>query len=106
MKKDTFHDFRRTALSNWFANGMSEYDVMVLAGHSNFDTTHQFYLAVASDLVARARRIQADVLSQNLVHFGAVGVFSEKEKKPAIVNDCQPKGYKYARQDSNLRPTD
>ena len=43
-----------------------------LAGHSNFDTTHQFYLAVASDLVARARRIQADVLSQNLVHFGTV----------------------------------
>ena len=85
---------------------MSEHDVMVLAGHSNFDTTHQFYLAVASDLVARARRIQADVLSQNLVHFGAVGVFSEKEKKPTIVNDCQPKGYKHARQDSNLRPTD
>ena len=63
-------------------------------------------LAVASDLVARARKIQADVLSQNLVHFGAVGVFPGKEKKPAIVSNCQPKGYKYARQDSNLRPTD
>ena len=95
MKKGTFHDFRRTALSNWFANGMSEHDVMVLAGHSNFDTTHQFYLAVASDLVARARRIQADVLSQNLVHFGAQGISPGEEKKPAIVNDCQPKGYKH-----------
>ena len=106
VKKGTFHDFRRTALSNWFANGMSEHDVMVLAGHSNFDTTHQFYLAVASDLVARARKIQADVLSQNLVHFGAVGVLPGKEKRPTIVTDCQPKGYKHARQDSNLRPTD
>jgi len=39
VKKGTFYDFRRTALSNWFANGMSEHDVMVLAGHSNFDTS-------------------------------------------------------------------
>jgi integrase len=101
VKKGTFHDLRRTALSNWFANGMNEYDVMVLAGHSNFDTTHQFYLAVASDLVARARRVQANVLSQNLVHFGAVGVLPGKEKRPAIVNNCQPKGYKHARRDSN-----
>jgi len=39
----------------WFTNGMSEYDVMVLAGHSSFATTHEFYLAVADDLVGRAR---------------------------------------------------
>ena len=56
--------------------------------------------------MARARKVQANVLRQNLVHFGAVGVFSEKEKRPATVSDCQPKGYKHARQDSNLRPTD
>jgi len=41
-----FHDLRSTALSNWFANGMSEHDVMTLAGHSSFATTHRFYLAV------------------------------------------------------------
>ena len=39
----------------WFANGMSEYEVMRLAGHSDFATTHKFYLAVADDLVHRAR---------------------------------------------------
>jgi integrase len=50
-----FHDLRSTALSNWFANGMSEHDVMTLAGHSSFATTHQFYLAVSDDLVDRAR---------------------------------------------------
>jgi len=38
---------------------MSEHDVMVLAGHSNFATTHEFYLAVADDLVDRARRAVA-----------------------------------------------
>jgi len=50
-----FHDLRRTCLSNWLADGMSEFDVMKLAGHSSFSTTHQFYLAVADDLVDRAR---------------------------------------------------
>jgi integrase len=51
-----FHDLRRTALSAWLANGMSEYDVMALAGHACFDTTHEFYLAVRKDLVGRARK--------------------------------------------------
>jgi len=55
IKTGTFHDVRRTAISAWFANGMSEHDVMVLAGHSNFATTHEFYLVVADDLVDRAR---------------------------------------------------
>jgi integrase len=55
VKKRTFHCLRNTALTNWFANGMSEHDVMTLAGHSSFATTHEFYLAVADDLVDRAR---------------------------------------------------
>jgi len=54
----------------WFANGMSEYDVMALAGHSSFATTHEFYLAVADDLVHRARGATAQGLRQKLVHFG------------------------------------
>jgi len=52
----TFHDLRRTALSNWLAAGMSEFDVMTLAGHSSFETTHKFYLAIRRDLVDQARR--------------------------------------------------
>ncbi len=51
-----FHDLRRTALSRWLADGMSEYEVMTLAGHSSFNTTHQFYLAVSSDLIDKARQ--------------------------------------------------
>jgi integrase len=71
VKKGTFHDFRRTAISMWFANGMSEHDVMVLAGHASFATTHEFYLAVADDLVNRARTATEQGLRQKLVHFGA-----------------------------------
>ena len=70
VKKGTFHDIRRTAISMWFANGMSEHDVMVLAGHASFATTHQFYLAVADDLISRAKVATAQGLRHKLVRFG------------------------------------
>ena len=70
VKTGTFHDIRRTAITMWLANGMSEYDVMVLAGHSSFTTTHKFYLAVADDLVHRARIATAQGMRQKLVRFG------------------------------------
>ena len=41
VDKRTFHDIRKTAITNWFRQGLTEYDVMVLAGHSNFSTTHK-----------------------------------------------------------------
>ncbi len=37
------------------ANGLTEYDVMQLAGHADFSTTHRFYLAVPTDLTDRTR---------------------------------------------------
>lgn len=70
IKKGTIQDIRRTAITMWFANGMSEHDVMVLAGHASFATTHKFYLAVADDLVDRARVATAQGLRQKLVRFG------------------------------------
>ena len=66
VRKLKFHDFRNTALSNWFAGGMKEFDVMNLAGHANFSTTHKFYLAVADDLGDRARRVTAKIFGANL----------------------------------------
>ncbi len=41
VDKRTFHDIRKTAITNWFRQGLSEYDVMTLAGHASFATTHQ-----------------------------------------------------------------
>ena len=55
----------------WFANGMSEHDVMVLAGHASFSTTHKFYLAVSDDLVHRARIATVQGLRQKIVQNGA-----------------------------------
>jgi len=71
VKKGTIQDLRRTAITMWFINGMSEHDVMALAGHSSFATTHEFYLAVADDLVDRARVATAQGLCQKMVQNGA-----------------------------------
>ncbi|MHC4557045.1 MAG: tyrosine-type recombinase/integrase, partial [Planctomycetota bacterium] len=59
VKEGEFHDFRRTAICNWLEEGMSEYDVMKLAGHADFKTTHKYYLRVRDDLVHRARQATA-----------------------------------------------
>ncbi len=61
----TFHDLRRTCLSGWLTNGLAEYDVMQLAGHSDFSTTHRFYLAVRTDLVDRARTAALTAMGGN-----------------------------------------
>jgi len=60
-----FHDLRRTCLSNWLSNGLTEFDVMNLAGHSSFETTHSFYLNIRRDLVDRARVATEQALQLN-----------------------------------------
>jgi integrase len=72
IKKGTFNDIRRTAITMWFANGMREYGVMILAGHASFATTHKFYLAVADDLVNRSRIATAEGLRKKSVRFGTL----------------------------------
>jgi len=49
---------------------MSEYDVMVLAGHASSAATYEFYLAVADDLISRAKAATAQGLRQKLARFG------------------------------------
>ena len=58
----TFHDLRRTCITNWFAHGLSEYEVMIMAGHASFETTRKFYLAVRTDIIARARKASAEAM--------------------------------------------
>ena len=80
-KRAKFHDFRRTALTNWLASGMSEHEVMILAGHASFNTTHRFYLAVATDLVDRARVVSDQVLCQDLLRTCCAPPIFPKMKK-------------------------
>jgi integrase len=55
IQTGTFHDLRRTCLSNWIAQGLSLHEVKELAGHAGIETTERFYLAVRTDLLDRAR---------------------------------------------------
>ena len=62
-----FHDLRRTCLTRWLCNGLAEYDVMNLAGHAEFETTHRFYLAIREDLLQRARKATAQAMGNTFV---------------------------------------
>ena len=54
-------------MSNWLFNGLSEYEVMIMAGHSSFNTTRKFYLAVRKDLIERARAASSEAMKELLV---------------------------------------
>ena len=48
IEQSEFHDLRRTCLTNWLANGLSEFDVMTMAGHTSFEGHDGFtWLSVA-----------------------------------------------------------
>lgn len=51
--KGTFHDLRRTAITQWTWN-MPPQNVKKLAGHADIATTMQYYAAVSSDVILRA----------------------------------------------------
>lgn len=90
VKTGEFHDLRRTAISNWLAEGLSEFEVMKLAGHADFKTTHKFYLRLRDDSVDRARQASSRALSQNLARTWRAPQFSPaQQKSPATVNDCR-----------------
>jgi len=81
IEEGQFHDLRRTAICNWFKEGMREYDVMKLAGHADFKTTHKYYLRVHDDLVDRARQATARGLCKNLLQKCCSGDFSPLAQK-------------------------
>ena len=56
IETGTYHDLRRTCLSNRVAQGISLHEVKELAaGHAKIETTERFYLAVSKDVLDRAR---------------------------------------------------
>jgi len=69
---------------------------MALAGHSSFATTHEFYLAVADDLIDRARVATAKGLCQKLGCFGTLAFVDQKRvdsrcRKSPYYNDLKLK---------------
>jgi integrase len=101
--KGHFHDLRRTCLSNWLAKGLGEFDVMNLAGHSSFQTTHTFYLAVRHDLLDRARAVLEQSEEANLLRTccapASLGTIEKSHQAQVLDGSLLTNR---ARQDSNL----
>jgi integrase len=58
----TLHDLRRSCITNW-ASALPVHVVQELAGHSDIQTTKDYYLSVPPELAARARAVQAALLA-------------------------------------------
>ena len=83
----SFHDLRRTCLTNWLTNGLGEYDVMKLAGHASFETTRRFYLGVRRDLLDRARLASVAAMESSFGARSARAPLKTPERKmPPIVS--------------------
>ena len=67
IKCGTFHDLRKTAITEWFYQGLNIFDVMRLAGHSKYETTYRFYLQVKDGLIDRARKATRHTVSPELL---------------------------------------
>lgn len=61
LAKFTFHDFRRSCITNW-ARALPTHVVRELAGHSSIKTTEQYYLSVQEDDLEKAWRVQSALL--------------------------------------------
>lgn len=57
----TFHDFRRTCITNW-ARKIPAHVVKTLAGHSDIKTTLKYYVAIQQVDLDDARRVQEEIL--------------------------------------------
>jgi len=55
--KKTYHDLRRTFITLLLENGLKPHEAKELAGHSNIETTINFYTATRQSLAQKARRI-------------------------------------------------
>ena len=63
----TFHDLRRTCITEWYEAGLEWHEGMKLAGHSDVKTTIKYYVASRDTLVDKARRASQKMLRKKVV---------------------------------------
>jgi integrase len=92
IRTGTFHDLRRTCLSNWIVQGLRLHEVKELAGHAGIETTERFYLAVRKDVLDRARAAsEASRKDQSVARLLRAASESDEEPITLSVNDLQSK---------------
>ncbi len=62
VKRCTFHDLRRTCITEWLEGGLQPHEVMRLAGHSDVTTTMRYYVATRRSLINKAREASQTVI--------------------------------------------
>ena len=63
VEQYTLHDLRRSCITNW-ASALPIHVTKELAGHSDIRTTEEFYLSVRKEDIARAQKVQSDLLGE------------------------------------------
>ena len=92
IRTGTFHDLRRTCLSNWIVQGLSLHEVKELAGHASIETTERFYLAVRKDVLDRARAAsEASRKGQSVARLLRAPYESDEDPITLSVNALQSK---------------
>ena len=51
----SFHDLRRSCLTNWAESGLGRHETKALAGHSQITTTEKFYLRPRNRMLQKAK---------------------------------------------------
>ncbi|AQT69982.1 site-specific tyrosine recombinase XerC [Anaerohalosphaera lusitana] len=59
----TFHDLRRTVITEWLESGLQPHEVMQLAGHSSIETTMKYYTATRKTLLEKANKASSFALA-------------------------------------------
>ena len=70
VDEGTFHDLRRTCITEWLENGLLPHKVKELAGHASIETTMKYYVATRRALIDEAREASQKVL----LTLGATGL--------------------------------
>ncbi|MHC4557057.1 MAG: tyrosine-type recombinase/integrase, partial [Planctomycetota bacterium] len=92
IRTGTFHDLRRTCLSNWIVQGLSLHEVKELAGHASIETTERFYLAVRKDVLDRARAAsEASRKGQSVARLLRAPSESDKDPITLSISNLQSK---------------
>ena len=64
----TYHDMRRTCITEWLERGLQPHEVKQLAGHVDIDTTMRYYVTTRQSLLDRARLASASVFDTGCAH--------------------------------------
>ena len=64
----TYHDMRRTCITEWLERGLQPHEVKQLAGHVDIDTTMRYYVTTRESLLDRARLASASVFDTGCAH--------------------------------------